>query len=72
MANVRRAKDLLLSICTLSVVFPQFGTHKLSLPEESIADLINRYDLDAIARYDHDAIIGEAGCTRSFAMPCSI
>eukprot|EP00972_Heterocapsa_arctica_P046057 6794477-Heterocapsa_arctica.AAC.1 len=36
----RRAKDLPLLVCTLSVVFPQLGTHKPVLPKESIADLI--------------------------------
>eukprot|EP00972_Heterocapsa_arctica_P064334 9493905-Heterocapsa_arctica.AAC.1 len=58
-------------VCTLSVVFPQFGIHKLSHPDESIADLMRRYDLDAIARYDCAAIHGEAGRAHSFAMPCN-
>eukprot|EP00972_Heterocapsa_arctica_P046277 6826821-Heterocapsa_arctica.AAC.1 len=71
MSHVRRAKDLLLLVCTLSVVLPQFGIHKLSLPDESIADLIGKYDSDATARYDCAAIIGEAGCVHSFAMPCN-
>eukprot|EP00972_Heterocapsa_arctica_P094552 13944042-Heterocapsa_arctica.AAC.1 len=71
MSYVRRAKDLLLLVCTLSVVSPQFGTHKLSLPDESIADLITRYGLEAIARYDRATMIGEAGRVHSFAMPCS-
>eukprot|EP00972_Heterocapsa_arctica_P055303 8160332-Heterocapsa_arctica.AAC.1 len=38
--HIRRAKDLALLVCILSVVFPQFGTHKSVLPKESIADLI--------------------------------
>eukprot|EP00972_Heterocapsa_arctica_P082205 12116793-Heterocapsa_arctica.AAC.1 len=69
---VRRAKDLPLLVCTLSVVFPQFGTHKSVLPKESIADLIDRYDLDAIADCDHAAINGNIECVRHFAMPCKI
>eukprot|EP00972_Heterocapsa_arctica_P005673 837394-Heterocapsa_arctica.AAC.1 len=48
-----------------------FGIHKLSPPDESIADLIDRYDCEAIARYERDVIIDEAGRAASFAMPCS-
>eukprot|EP00972_Heterocapsa_arctica_P052378 7705313-Heterocapsa_arctica.AAC.1 len=72
MHRVRRAKDLLLLVNTLSVVFPQFGTHKSVLPKESIADLIERYDLDVIAEYDRAAINGDADRVRHFAMPCNI
>eukprot|EP00972_Heterocapsa_arctica_P034357 5059757-Heterocapsa_arctica.AAC.1 len=54
--NVRRAKDLPLLFV---------------LPKESIADLIERYDLDAIADYDRQAINGNADCVRHFAMPCN-
>eukprot|EP00972_Heterocapsa_arctica_P026108 3845749-Heterocapsa_arctica.AAC.1 len=71
MSHVRRAKDLLLLVRTLGVVFPQFGAHKLSLPDESIVDLINRYDLEASARYDSAAINGKADGVHNFAMPCS-
>eukprot|EP00972_Heterocapsa_arctica_P001060 149836-Heterocapsa_arctica.AAC.1 len=72
MSHERRAKDLLLLVCTLSVVFSQFGTHKLSLPDESIVDLLNRYDLEAIARCDFAAINGEADRVPNFAMPCNL
>eukprot|EP00972_Heterocapsa_arctica_P114431 16442434-Heterocapsa_arctica.AAC.1 len=72
MSHVRRAKDLLLLVCTISVVFPQFGTNRLlSLPEESIVDLISRYDLETIARYDSAAFNGKADRVHNFAMPCS-
>eukprot|EP00972_Heterocapsa_arctica_P053579 7892331-Heterocapsa_arctica.AAC.1 len=70
MSHDRKAKDLLLLMCTISVVFPQFGCHRsLSLPQESIVDLIHRYDFEAIARYDHAAINGEANRVHNFAMP---
>eukprot|EP00972_Heterocapsa_arctica_P068358 10099868-Heterocapsa_arctica.AAC.1 len=73
MSHDHKAKDLLLLMCTISVAFPQFGYHKsLSLPEESIVDLINRYDLEAIARYDYAAINGKADCVHNFAMPCNV
>eukprot|EP00972_Heterocapsa_arctica_P103860 15306173-Heterocapsa_arctica.AAC.1 len=72
MSHVRRAKDLLLLVSIIGVAFPQFDIHKLSLPGESIVDLINRYDSEAIARYDNAAINGKADRVYNFAMPCSI
>eukprot|EP00972_Heterocapsa_arctica_P106676 15712123-Heterocapsa_arctica.AAC.1 len=41
MSHDHKAKDLLFLVCTIGVAFPQFGTHKLSLPDESIVDLIH-------------------------------
>eukprot|EP00972_Heterocapsa_arctica_P036478 5368555-Heterocapsa_arctica.AAC.1 len=69
MNRVRRAKDLLFLVSTLSRFVPQFGTHKLVLPEESIADFVERYDLEAIAECDRAAINGNADSVRHFAMP---
>eukprot|EP00972_Heterocapsa_arctica_P073824 10898502-Heterocapsa_arctica.AAC.1 len=65
--QVRRAKDLPLLVSILSVVFPHIGSHKSVLPKESMYDLIERYDLDAIA--DYEAINGPPDCVRHFAMP---
>eukprot|EP00972_Heterocapsa_arctica_P083853 12356699-Heterocapsa_arctica.AAC.1 len=68
--HVRRAKDLPLLVCLLSVVFQQFGARRSVLTKESIADLIERYDLAALADYDRQAINGRPDCVRHFAAPC--
>eukprot|EP00972_Heterocapsa_arctica_P018322 2705616-Heterocapsa_arctica.AAC.1 len=73
MSHDHKSKDLILLMFTIGVVFPQFGYHKsLSPPEESTVDLITRYDLEAIARYDNAAINGEANRVHNFAMPCNV
>eukprot|EP00972_Heterocapsa_arctica_P081178 11962773-Heterocapsa_arctica.AAC.1 len=58
--HVRRAKELRLLACLLSVVFPQFGNYK------SCHDLV----INSLTKRDRLAINGKTVCPRRFAMPC--
>ena len=68
MSHVRRAKDLLLLICNLSLVFQHFGSHHSHSPAENIMDVMSRYD-HKISRPGDDY---PRFVFRFLAMPCKV